>query len=138
MPSWDWVQCIYCSCHCAQILLLGIIVIWSFHFKSAILKIYFICVSEAVENLRKCDIRACRWDKQVYKDCFNWTTTTLVLFFPFGSPSQLVCFLSAWVFLKSCYVLPLAPRNPIEEVVNLTNWCQFFMHLSCYWSWISS
>jgi len=74
MPSWDWVQCIYCSCHCAQILLLGIIVIWSFHFKSTILKIYFIYVSEAVENLRKCNIRACRWDEQVYKDCFNWTT----------------------------------------------------------------
>ena len=22
--------------------------------------------------------------------------------------------------------------------LNLTNWCQFFMRLSCYWSWISS
>ena len=71
-------------------------------------------------------------------------TKEITEFCPSGFTAQSASMAHAWNGCsQSSRFWPLVKGNEdsgdeIAEIVNLTNWRQFFMRLSCYWSWISS
>ena len=49
-----------------------------------------------------------------------------------------LCRRSVKSFRNACFLFDLIKARWQMFVIDLTNWCQFFMCLSSYWSWISS